>query len=111
MKIKLFVLIFLFFTSNFASADTTVAGKITQVKMFSLPGGLGGFAIYMNELAPACGSSDPRRVLIKSDHPIFSTVVASALAAKMANSDIEIVHSGTCTVLDHAWDFVMLLVK
>ena len=105
MKKTIFILICTFIGANVNAATISRTGQITDVKMFSSI-----FVIYMNEVDKACGGNH-KRVAIKTDNPLFSAVVSSALAAKTTGSIVEIGYKDSCTLNSAAWDFQHLWLK
>lgn len=90
-----------------------VSGKVKEVWLFSenyqtySPSNVGLAIIYMDTLAGACGTNY-RRVAISTDHPLYQSVVSTALTAKTTDASIEIWHLDTCTIRNNAWDFGLL---
>lgn len=109
--LKSIFLVLVFFPSICNSAVVNTAGKITQIKMFPLAGGVSGVVLYMDELAPACSASNPGRVLIKTDNPLFEAALSVALTAKTTGSKVEIGYIDQCSSITNAWDFQHMLLK
>lgn len=75
-------------------------GKVTSVKMFGSV-----VVVYVDTISEKACSSGQKRVAIKSDDPIFSAVVSTALAAKATDATVEIGYDDQCTHNSNSWDF------
>lgn len=93
------------------AAVAYATGEVTQIKMFPVVGDVSGVVFYMNELPPACNAENPRRVLIRTDNPLFNAALSVALAAKTTSAQVEIGYIDQCSSISNAWDFQHLLLK
>ena len=90
-------------TSGYISKTRTFAKNLTSYNVNDT----GLFVIYMDSLGGACGTHE-KRVAISSDHPLYQTVVSTALAAKASKAKIELWHLDTCSQRYNAWDFALI---
>lgn len=101
---------------NASAATVNHTGKVTDIRVFSKNystynvNDTGMAVIYVEGLAGACGTAE-RRIAITTDHPLYHSVLSVALAAKMAQSDVEVVYIDSCTQRQSAWDFAVLRLK
>ncbi len=99
MKKVLFMFVSIIISGQLGAATIARTGKVTDVKMFNSV-----FVIYVSEVDKACDGNH-RRVAIKTDNPLFSAVVSSALTAKATGNIVEIGYKDSCTFNSLAWDF------
>lgn len=104
----------LLFVSTTALGSTGSAiGKITRIQLFSSDfsnynvSAPAFVTIYLDELPPACGTGE-RRVILGPDHPLFSSVYSTALAAYHAGDSVRVWYFNTCTLRPNSWDFSLL---
>ena len=68
------------------------------------------FLIYVEGVDKACNGNHGR-IAIKTNNPLFSAVVASALTAKTTGAAVEIAYRISCTHNVYSWDFQHLWLK
>lgn len=105
-KIVFLLLINLIYTPSIHAAVAYKTGKVSSIKMF---GNI--VAIYVDSIDEnACGSGQ-KRVAIKTDNPLYSVVVSSALAAKATGALVEISYYDSCNNQQGSWDFESFWIK
>ena len=109
---KKYLLLALIFTSGICHAgNTNHFGKITDILFFSKNWGSYSnsdgavAAIYMEPALPKACETGDNRVVIDVDHPLYDSVVSAALAAKLAQTDVQLNYLSTCSVRSNSWDF------
>lgn len=99
-KFFIFLLINFIFTSAAFAGTVYKEGVVTSLKMFG-----DVFIIYVDTVdTPACASG-AKRVAIKNNDPIYSTVVSAALTAKATGAKIQIGYHEQCVNNSTSWDF------
>ena len=117
-KVIFFVLMFLCVGGTAIAASTSHEGKIKEVWVFSDNWGTytesnnyGIVGIYMDPPLPkGCGTGDIR-VAVSSKHPIYKSVLSTALAAKALGATVQVYYLDTCTVRSNSWDFGFIKIK
>lgn len=95
------------------AARLEVTGIVKKIKIFSSnpdiynPNDKGLLMIYMDELPVACETPE-KRVVITSDHPLFESVLSTALVSKTTQKPIELSYINTCSQKSNAWDFAII---
>ncbi len=99
-NIFIFLLINVIFSSTAFAGTVYKEGTVTSLKMFG-----DVFVIYVDAIdTPACATGQ-KRVAIKNDDPIYSTVVSAALTAKATGAKIQIGYNEQCVNNSTSWDF------
>ena len=64
--------------------------------------------IYIEGLPAACGVSGNFRVVIANQNPLYSSIVAAAMAAQARGAQVRATYLNSCAVRAGSWDLVIL---
>lgn len=111
MITKAVIFLGIFSFSTYA-ASASYTGKIEKLNLHGNnwgtynPNDLGVLNITMKGMPISCGQEDGyNRVVITSDHVLFTSVLSIVMAAKLADRDITIHYLNSCNVRSGSWDF------
>lgn len=111
--VKIFTFSFMLFSLAANANVVQVSGKVKEIWLFSKNYGtynindVGVAMIYMDSLQGACGTNN-KRIAISTDHPLYQSVLSTALTAKTTDTTIRIWHLNTCSIRNSAWDFGLI---
>lgn len=100
----------LLFVLPFVASAGTVSGKIHSINIHldnwnTVDLSQNGVFMFTIESLPGACDSGQRRIAIKTNHPLYDTIVSTVLSAQAQSKPVTVNYLEQCTFRGSAWDF------